>query len=273
MLMHRLPHSAKPLHSKLSDDVFSCLECHQAALCTQREFAFTKFSPVSRILPQRGRKMDVKQSAFCPMKTDSLKDRVHDQILEMIIKNASTEDLVMNEKRLAELLNVSKLTVREALIMLCSEGVLKSVPRYGYLVIQVQESERQEAIWVRRLLETEALKCSFPLLGEEQLSALKEQIQSAASKKNVDVWRVWEDNEEFHLLLASFANNRVLNNCLKNCLDRLKRFYAQNYWKSKNTMVASVESGAHLEIYEQILKGNLKESLELLERDIDSGRI
>ena len=75
--------------------------------------------------------MDVKQSAFCPMKTDSLKDRVHDQILEMIIKNASTEDIVMNEKRLAELLNVSKLTVREALIMLCSEGVLKSVPRYG----------------------------------------------------------------------------------------------------------------------------------------------
>ncbi len=217
--------------------------------------------------------MEVKQSAFCPMKTDSLKDRVHDQILEMIIKNASTEDMVMNEKRLAELLDVSKLTVREALIMLCSEGVLRSIPRYGYLVIQVQESERQEAVWVRKLLETEALKCSFPSLGKEQMSALENQIRSASVKKNVDVWKVWEDNEEFHLLLASFANNRVLNACLKNCLDMLKRFYAQNYWKSRNTLNASVDAGSHQDIYEELLAGNLQKGLELLERDIVGGGI
>ena len=217
--------------------------------------------------------MEGKPSAFCPMKTDSLKDRVHDQILEMIIKNASTEDMVMNEKRLAELLDVSKLTVREALIMLCSEGVLKSVPRYGYLVVQVRESERQEAVWVRRLLETEALKCSFPSLGEEQMRALGNQIRSASAKKNVDVWKVWEDNEEFHLLLASFADNRVLNDCLKKCLDMLKRFYAQNYWRSRNTLTASVESGSHQDIYKQILAGNLQKSLALLERDIDGNGI
>ena len=52
VLTHRLPHSAKPLHSKMSDDIFSCLECRQAALCIQREFAFAKFSLISRILPQ-----------------------------------------------------------------------------------------------------------------------------------------------------------------------------------------------------------------------------
>ena len=125
---------------------------------------------------------------------------------------------------------------------------------------------------MRKLLETEALKYSFPSLEKEQMNALENQIRSASVKKNVDVWKVWEDNEEFHLLLASFAHNRVLNDCLKNCLDMLKRFYAQNYWKSKNTLSASVDSGAHQDIYEQLLKGNLNESLELLKQDID-GRI
>ncbi len=57
----RLPHAPKPLHSKMSDDIFFCLECRKAALCIQRKFAFAKFSLVSRILPQRGVKMRVSE--------------------------------------------------------------------------------------------------------------------------------------------------------------------------------------------------------------------
>ena len=45
-----LTHSTKPLHSKMSDDIFSCLECRLAALCVQSKFAFAKFSLVSRVL-------------------------------------------------------------------------------------------------------------------------------------------------------------------------------------------------------------------------------
>ena len=214
---------------------------------------------------------EITGSFFSPTKTTSLKDKVHDQILELIIKNASAEEQVMNEKRLAEMLDVSKLTVREALIMLCSEGVLKNIPRYGYLVIQIQDRDMQDAIWLRKLLEKEALKCSFPQIGSDEMESLKRQIDNASKKKHVDVWTVWNDNEEFHLLLASFAGNHVLESHLKSCLDMLKRFYAQNYWRKKNTLEDSIFSDPHKNIYDQLINRNLSKCLDLLENDIDSG--
>ena len=56
--------------------------------------------------------MDTLMNGFSKAKTVSLTEKVHDQILEMIIKSKSDEAAVLNEKRLVELLGVSKATVR-----------------------------------------------------------------------------------------------------------------------------------------------------------------
>lgn len=40
----------------------------------------------------------------------------------------------------------------------------------------------------------------------------------------VDVWKVWEDNEAFHLLLASYADNQLLNKFPEESLSIQKRF-------------------------------------------------
>ena len=74
--------------------------------------------------------MEVTAMGFTPIKKETLTTQIHDKILEMIIQNASEKNLVLNEKRLVELFGVSKAPVREALIRLCSEGVLRSIPRY-----------------------------------------------------------------------------------------------------------------------------------------------
>ena len=72
-----------------------------------------------------------KKNVFSKSKKQLLSEKIHDEILEMIIKNATDEDMVLNEGRLMEVFQVSKAPVREALIKLCAEGVLQSVPRYG----------------------------------------------------------------------------------------------------------------------------------------------
>ena len=99
-----------------------------------------------------------KKNVFSKSKKQLLSEKIHDEILKMIIKNATDEDMVLNEGRLMEVFQVSKAPVREALIKLCAEGVLQSVPRYGYLVIKSQEKDRQEVVRMRILLEKEALK-------------------------------------------------------------------------------------------------------------------
>lgn len=99
--------------------------------------------------------MDKLKEGFTQIKKESLTDRIHDSILEMIIKNPSDEEQVLNEKRLMELFGVSKAPVREALIKLCSEGVLRNVPRFGYMVIRMNEQDIRDALRMRVLLETE----------------------------------------------------------------------------------------------------------------------
>ena len=110
--------------------------------------------------------MNKLNEGFTQIKRESLTDRIHDSILEMIIKNPSDEEQVLNEKRLMELFGVSKAPVREALIKLCSEGVLRNVPRFGYTVVRMNEQDVRDTLKLRALLETKALEMAFPGLTQ-----------------------------------------------------------------------------------------------------------
>ena len=59
--------------------------------------------------------MTDKKNIFSKSKKQLLSEKIHDEILEMIIKNATDEDMVLNEGRLMEVFQVSKAPVREAL--------------------------------------------------------------------------------------------------------------------------------------------------------------
>ena len=157
---------------------------------------------------------------FTTEKKELLSEKIHDEILELIIKNASEEEQVLNEKRLVELFGVSKAPVREALIKLCSEGVLRNVPRYGYVVVKMKEKDARDILKLRCILELEALKDGFDAIVQYHLEDIKRHIDNAAlmQQEPVDVWKVWEDNEAFHLLLASYADNQLLNKFLKESL-------------------------------------------------------
>lgn len=201
-------------------------------------------------------------------KKECLSDKIHDKILEMIIKNPPGEEQVLTESKLVELFGVSKAPVREALIKLCSEGIIRSVPRYGYVVIHMTEKEAEEVIGIRRLLETEALKTSFLKLTEEKISSLKGQIDKTVSQSDMNLWDVWDDNAEFHLMLASFSENYILLKFLRECMDMEKRVYAQHIWNSRSSMDAPADGVSHMRIYQKLVEKDLDGAIELLHQDI-----
>lgn len=203
-------------------------------------------------------------------KKECLSDKIHDKILEMIIKNPPGEEQVLTEGKLVELFGVSKAPVREALIKLCSEGIVRSVPRYGYVVLHMTEKEAEEVIGLRRLLEKEALKSSFFKLTEENLSSLKDQIDKTVSQNDISLWDVWDDNAEFHLMLASFSQNYILIKFLRECMDMEKRVYAQRIWNSRSSMDAPADGVSHMGIYQKLLEKDLDGAMILLDQDIQN---
>ena len=194
---------------------------------------------------------------FTTEKKELLSEKIHDEILELIIKNASEEEQVLNEKRLVELFG---------------EGVLRTVPRYGYVVVKMKEKDARDILKLRCILELEALKDGFDAIVQYHLEDIKRHIDNAAlmQQEPVDVWKVWEDNEAFHLLLASYADNQLLNKFLKESLSIQKRIYAQFSWNKKQSMDDQLDKEPHVGIYQALCDKDLEKAQELLRRDISS---
>lgn len=204
-------------------------------------------------------------------KKETLTDRVHDRILEMIIQSAVPEDIVFNESRLMETFGVSKAPVREALIRLCSEGVLEIIPRYGYVVVRLTEKDEKDVVSMRLMLETEALRSNFAQFSKCHLDRLREQIERSCTASDMSIWEMLNFNEEFHLLLAACGENKIVNRFLKEVLQIQKRIYARHWWRDQKTLDTKANAVPHSRIYEALCGRDMEQCMEALRQDITGG--
>ena len=112
----------------------------------------------------------------------SLKQKIYRQIFEKIINNEFPLDEFLVEGRLAEMFGVSRAPVREALVELCNEKVLRNIPRAGYQIVQLSQKELRDALQLRLILETEALKLACDRLNADSVARLE------ALKASVTQW-------------------------------------------------------------------------------------
>ena len=135
---------------------------------------------------------------------DSLKDAIYNAILESIISQEYRPNQVLNEKTLVEKYGCSKSPVREALVSLCNDNVLRNIPRYGYEVVRLTVEDIQEMLQFRLVLEGGLLSANCEKFGAAQLDCL-EQIDQACRSATDDIWSHWAFNTEFHLRMTAFA--------------------------------------------------------------------
>ena len=102
----------------------------------------------------------------------TIKDQVYTSIFEDIIKGKYSSGEILKEKELIERFNVSKSPVREALVQLCSEGVLISRPRFGYEIVRLTRRDIEDILKYRSILEGGALNCSINNITADQIDAL-----------------------------------------------------------------------------------------------------
>lgn len=166
-------------------------------------------------------------------KNKSLKLIVYQSILSEIIKGEYQAKQIINEQELVEKFGVSKSPIREALVTLCSEGVLKNIPRYGYEVVQLSKDEIKEILNFRFILEGGFLKETYLNISEEQLEHLY-YLNNLCKEEGIDPLVHWERNADFHLTLLSYSNNNFALSQLKKSMFILKRAYVQfcsDKWK------------------------------------------
>jgi len=193
----------------------------------------------------------------------------HD-IVQDIIRGEYLQTGLLSERQLMEKYGVTKSIVREALVELCSENVLRSIPRYGYEIVSLTEGEVRDILKFRVLVECNSLPTVVERATQEDLEELALYTQTLSPSGDQDVWDAWDNNSKFHLQLIALGGNRYCYDQLKRSLSILKRAYAQFYWDQWRRVRFHFDSEHHLKITDALKKGDLATARAVLEEDICS---
>ena len=204
--------------------------------------------------------------------TVSSKKKAYELILQDVIRGTFAEDHnLLNERRLIERYGIGKTPIREALVELCNEKVLRSIPRYGYEIITLTQQDIAEVLQVRCMLECSCLRLMAPHVTRDALLAFRGRCEEEEQQlRHADVWEAWDSNVRIHLQLCSFAQNRYCQQMLESSMGILKRAYAQFYLDQQRTVHKPYGNGLHMDIVDRLLAGDVDGAEAALREDICS---
>ena len=201
-------------------------------------------------------------------KKGSLKNLVYQKTMDLIISSEFRAGEIITENQLIEKFQVSKSPVREALIQLCCENALRSIPRCGYQVVQISAKDIHDLTELRLYLELSSLHKIADLLDKETLTQLQTLTDATELINEADKWATWNDNRRFHLALAEVAGNNQVVAVLENVLATCTRAYAQIHEKNRDAIAKSGSEHYHMRIVKALENHDINVAHECLRNDI-----
>ena len=96
--------------------------------------------------------MSLETTQLQPLDVLNLRDHIVTQVRNAILNGTFKPGERIVETAIADQLNVSRAPVREALSALERDGIVVSVPRRGYFVMQLNEKDIEEIYSLRAML-------------------------------------------------------------------------------------------------------------------------
>ena len=175
----------------------------------------------------------------------TITERLRDQILINQLKPG--ERLIADD--LALTFGVSRSMIREALLLLATEGFINIIPRKGTFVTQMSAKQANDLFEVRLLLEGQVASLAAERRTDENLRDLRETVDrglAAALAGNVD--QLPALNTRFHNLLADTADNDYLTETLSRLSNIIQWVYSRRIierstdsWKEHLRIVDAIE--------------------------------
>lgn len=131
-------------------------------------------------------------------------------ILEMILDRRIPSGEVIVEDRLATALSISRTPIREALVRLASEGLIRKEFNRPYRVREVSNREYFQSMRLREILEGEAIAAAASRVDPVRLQAMKAEMLRLRDEPKIRFEDHWAADEELHTLIAEASGNAVL---------------------------------------------------------------
>lgn len=144
--------------------------------------------------------------------------QAYEQILELILNGGAKPGELVNERRLADALNMSRTPVRDALLMLEGEGLLLRQGSRGLQVKQMRIEDYMDALQVRLLLEPAVARMAAGRLDAATIADLRAQIAQAQAQvpgQPADRGLVRDIDEGLHGAIADAVENGQLSSIIR----------------------------------------------------------
>ncbi|MEK6594001.1 MAG: GntR family transcriptional regulator [Pseudomonadota bacterium] len=153
-----------------------------------------------------------------------LTDRAYERIKHDIIGCLIAPGTEISEAQLCAQYKLGKAPVRMALSRLAHDGLVRAIPRRGYMVTAVTLRDIQDVFELRLMLEPAAARMAAGRVDGQRLRMLDEVCRTGYQPGDIkSISRFLEANKAFHVALAQAAGNTRLANAIEQLLDEMTR--------------------------------------------------
>jgi len=198
----------------------------------------------------------------------SAASRVYDHLKRGILDGSRPGGELVTEGELADETGVSRTPVREALLRLEGEGLVRLFPKRGALVVPVSAEVARQVLEARAVIEEWAAAAMWPRRAslvprlEERLAAMR------VARGAQDIAGFAENDRLFHEVIVSAAGNPILTRTYQGLRDRQLCILTSQMRMSAARMDAALRG--HAELLAALRTGTRAAFLQSTGRHLDS---
>lgn len=150
--------------------------------------------------------------------------RIYDSLRHDILTLSLAPGALLDEVKIADRFGVSRSPVREALIRLSSEGLVKTLPNKSTMVAPLNIEDFPQYLDALDLMQRATTRLAASLRSDDDLERIKRrQAAFEAALARRDVLAMIETNRDFHLAIAEAGKNRHFTLLYTRLLDEGRR--------------------------------------------------
>ena len=152
-----------------------------------------------------------------------LNEVAFDRIKRDILTCALGPGEQVTEAQLAERYQMGRAPIRAALLGLAQVGLVRAIPRRGYLIAPITTQDVQDVTQLRLLLEPTAAKLASGRLSETELRRMESLCTVKCAPVEKFGARAIAAHRELHMLIAHACGNRRLTDAISTLYDDVER--------------------------------------------------
>jgi len=162
----------------------------------------------------------LEDTGLAPSRRQSLSDKVYMMLRRDIICCDLEPSSEITESEMTQRYEIGKAPVRAALSRLFQEGLVRSLPRRGYLIAPITFKDIHECMSVRLILEPETARLAAERMTPQDAADLRKRT---ALDPKADRTVSFKKNRAFHIGIAQAAGNSRLERMVTELIDQMER--------------------------------------------------